>query len=253
MNTSILQRLLNRAGASPALVVDGKLGRLTKAALTAFQSRSGLRATGALDERTIQALRVAASAPEAVLPLKRDDEGNLAIGSGAPPPWYLWAIGELGEKETPGPKSNQRIIEYRQIGHTSDDKATEDGSRPWCADFVNAALEASGVRGTRSGMAQSFARSADFVKLDGPALGAIAVFWRGKKTSGQGHVLFYDHETETKVGGIGGNQADSVSRASFGRNAPSFGLLGYWWPKSVPLPKIEPIIGSAPSSNVSMV
>lgn len=50
------QTALNNNGAS--LKVDGKMGPKTKAALTAFQTKENLKATGHLDKETKAALKV---------------------------------------------------------------------------------------------------------------------------------------------------------------------------------------------------
>ncbi len=94
------------------------------------------------------------------------------------------------------------------------------------------ALEASGIRGTRSAAARSYEKSVYFVELNGPTYGAIVTMWRGSPGSGQGHVFFYLGENEHGVYGLGGNQSDSVSREYHPRNR----IVGYFWPKSVPLP-----------------
>src|SRR5262249_61814093 len=102
----------------------------------------------------------------------------------------------------------------------------------WCAIWTNAKLEQSGIRGTRSASSQSFRNDPNFAKLDGPALGAIAVYWRGSPDSGLGHVGFYMGETATQILTLGGNESDAV-RLQF---EPRARLRGYWWPKSIPLP-----------------
>jgi len=103
---------------------------------------------------------------------------------------------------------------------------------PWCAIWANAKLEQSGIRGTRSPSSQSFRGDPNFAELDGPALGAIAVYWRGSPDSGLGHVGFYIGETATQILTLGANESDAV-RSQF---EPRAKLLGYWWPESVPLP-----------------
>ena len=160
------------------------------------------------------------------------------------PIWYRWALAEVGVRETPGPKSTPRIMAYREIGKTP--LGGEDGAVPWCAIFVNAALEAAGVRSTRSGMARSYERSPGFVKLAGPALGAITCKWRNSPKSGLGHVGFYaGHDTRGRVVLIGGNQGDSVSKASFDPGQ----ITGFFWPKGQPLPAIGKVAaGSAVAS-----
>jgi DNA adenine methylase-like protein len=83
-------------------------------------------------------------------------------------------------------------------------------------------------------MARAVERDANFVKLPGPALGAVCSFWRSSKTSGLGHTGFYRGETKTNVLVEGGNESDAVRRQfSLKPN-----LVGYYWPKDYPLPQI---------------
>jgi peptidoglycan hydrolase-like protein with peptidoglycan-binding domain len=56
MTVEDAQGRLNRAGASPSLVMDGKFGKGTRSALQAFQRAAGLPLTGSLDQPTIRAL-----------------------------------------------------------------------------------------------------------------------------------------------------------------------------------------------------
>ena len=58
-STPDLQWRLNRAGASPALVVDGHVGPLTRAAISAFQARRALRVDGVVGPKTWAALDLA--------------------------------------------------------------------------------------------------------------------------------------------------------------------------------------------------
>lgn len=144
-------------------------------------------------------------------------------------PWMTWANKEVGFHET---GTNRNIGRY-----TGPAKCGEEGD-PWCAIFVNAALESNGIRGTRSAMARSFERDSNFVKLDGPAFGAIATMWRDSPSSGLGHVFFYVGEHERGIVALGGNQSDQVCRQYEPRNR----VVGYYWPKSRPLPKVGKII-----------
>lgn len=156
------------------------------------------------------------------------------------PPWFAWALREIGVHEVPGPRSEPRIMAYRRLARIEIDG--DDSDVPWCAIFANAALEQAGIPGTRSASSQSFRHSDRFVKLGGPALGAVTVFWRGSGPgSGLGHVGFYRGESGDRLWILGGNEGDAVALAPFARSAPRFGLVGYWWPASVPLPAVGPI------------
>jgi uncharacterized protein (TIGR02594 family) len=161
----------------------------------------------------------------------------------ASPLWYTAAAAEIGKREignNEGPYIEQLIAEAK-CGHIHD---------PWCAIFVNAKLEICGLHGSRSASSQSFRSDTNFRQLTGPALGAIAVFWRNSKRSGLGHVGFYDGENSVGVNVISGNSGDMVNRKVFPKDAAKFGLIGYWWPSTV----AGPVIGKLPivkSSGVS--
>lgn len=150
------------------------------------------------------------------------------------PPWFLLALHEVGKREEPenrGPVV-QEYIDQAHTGTIGD---------PWCAIFVNAMLENAGLPGTRSPAARSFASNDNFVKLNGPALGAIAVYWRGSIDGAEGHVGLYRGEDATRVWTLGGNEADQVEIAPMAKSSSSFGLIGYWWPKTYALPAIGAI------------
>jgi uncharacterized protein (TIGR02594 family) len=142
-----------------------------------------------------------------------------------PPPWLAKAQSYLGFHERPGNRGIEEFIALAKCGA---------GGDPWCAIFVNACLEGAGVRGTRSAMARSFERDGNFVKLPGPALGAVTTMWRGSPSSGSGHVFFYLGENERGVLALGGNQSDQVCR----QYEPRARITGHWWPKSAALPKV---------------
>src|SRR5262245_58713876 len=146
-----------------------------------------------------------------------------------PPPWLAKAESYLGFHERPDNRGIEEFIALAKCGAPGD---------PWCAIFVNACLEAAGVRGTRNAMARSFERDGNFVKLAGPALGAIATMWRGSPSSGSGHVFFYLGENDKGVLALGGNQSDQVCR----QYEPRARITGHWWPKGAALPKTGRII-----------
>lgn len=160
------------------------------------------------------------------------------------PAWFLAARKEIGTRELPenrGP-AIRRYIGLSHCGTEGD---------PWCAIFANAMLESTGIRGTRSALARSFERDPNFIKLIGPALGCIVTYWRGAKSKGLGHVGFYNGEQGDYISTLGGNETDMVRVEMYRRNGNSFGLSGFYWPKSVPLPvtgKIPPQSASAISA-----
>lgn len=143
------------------------------------------------------------------------------------PAWFQLALHEIGFHET---GNNQGIGKYIAMAH-----AGSEGD-PWCAIFSCAMLEGSGYRSPRSASSQSFRTDPNFVELSGPAPGAIVVYWRISKSSGQGHVGFYRGENATSVWTLGGNENDMVQIEALPKDSSSFGLIGYWWPKSAPLP-----------------
>jgi uncharacterized protein (TIGR02594 family) len=151
------------------------------------------------------------------------------------PPWFSLALAEVGTREDPG-NTGAAIQRYINLSHCGAQ------GEPWCAIFTNAMLEAAGVRGTRSPSSQSFRLSPLFKQITGPALGAIAVFWRGSQSSGLGHVGFYRGEVGNSIYVLGGNEADMVQIEPLPRNSASFGLRGYYWPMSVPSPIPQAII-----------
>ena len=140
------------------------------------------------------------------------------------PKWVTNGLKDLGFHETGNNRGIEKFITQAHCGKLGD---------PWCAIFANAKLEQSGVSGTRSASSQSFRKDKNFVKLDKPSLGAIAVYTRGKPKSGLGHVGFYMGETKTQVLTLGGNESNAV-RKQF---EPKTRLVGYFWPKSLDLPK----------------
>lgn len=218
-----IQARLAELGFDPG-PIDGDDGPQTKAGVAAFQRARGLVADGIVGPLTRQALW-----PDLV------SERIASVPPPGMPRWLANAIAELGVKERAGRDSAARVVAYRILGHTTGDTRTDDGARPWCADFVCAMLETAGVRSPRSGMARAIEHDSNFVRLAGPALGAIVTMWRGSKSSGLGHVFFYGGRAANGlVVAIGGNQNDAVTAAEYGPSR----FVAYWWPKSVPLPAI---------------
>jgi uncharacterized protein (TIGR02594 family) len=92
----------------------------------------------------------------------------------------------------------------------------------WCADFVNLVLERSGMEGTSSSMARSFASYGQ--RISGPRVGAIAVISRGKTAGHVGIVTGIDDRGNPIL--ISGNYNDTVAEAPY----PAGRIIAYVWP-----------------------
>jgi len=154
----------------------------------------------------------------------------LAVAPVAMPAWFLAAQKEIGVHELPGNRGPD-IRRYVGLAHCG-----QEGD-PWCAIFANAMLESVGIRGTRSALARSFERDKNFIKLKAPAPGCIVTFWRGVKSRGLGHVGFYAGDDGQYIRTLGGNESDMVQVERMRKAGNTFGLSGFYWPASVPLPK----------------
>ncbi len=85
--------------------------------------------------------------------------------------------------------------------------------RLWCARFMNMVLERSGLRGTGSDMARSFASYGP--RVSGPQVGAIAVMSRGRRGGHVGVVSGIDARGNPIV--VSGNNGNRVREAPVSR------------------------------------
>lgn len=63
-----------------------------------------------------------------------------------------------------------------------------------------------------------------------PSLGAVLVFWRGRRDGWQGHVGFYAGEDSGAFHVLGGNQSNQVNIARIAKSR----LIGARWPRTAP-------------------
>jgi uncharacterized protein (TIGR02594 family) len=144
----------------------------------------------------------------------------------AQPAWLTIANGYLGTAEKKGPHHNSHVLKWwKDIGAPFKDDET-----PWCGAFVGGVLVEAGIKPVKGG-ASARAWLKLPVKLDKPAVGAVVVFWRGKKSDASGHVGFVlgkDKRGSLMV--LGGNQGDAVTIKPFGLDR----VLGYRWPGVYP-------------------
>lgn len=140
------------------------------------------------------------------------------------PPWMREAWAEFGQKELAGPESNARIVAlYKDAGHPN----IKSDAIAWCAAYLGACLERSGIHGTRSLMARSYGAWGREITEARP--GAVAVLSRTTDPT-LGHVGFVLAERGDDLILLSGNQSDAVTVAAF----PKSRLISLRWPSETP-------------------
>ena len=214
MTTKIesIQQALRDRGFNPG-EIDGIWGRRTIAAVRAFQTTRGLKVDGVVGPVTASALL--------------GTNVLVAADSAVPLVWYEEAKRLLGTRETPGPASNHKILEWAKdldISYKGDDV-------PWCGLFVAHCI---GSTLTEESLPANPLSARAWRKVGQsckPGLGAILVFWRGSPGGALGHVGFYKGEDKNAYHVLGGNQSDRVSVARVAKDR----LLEARWPATAAL------------------
>ena len=153
------------------------------------------------------------------------------------PVWLIEARKHIGLKEVKGSAHEPEIVQFwKDIKRGG----IKDDETPWCAAFVGAMLERSGIKSSRFESAKSYLQWGDL--LTQPVVGCVVVFTR----DGGGHVGFVVGQDKSgNLLVLGGNQGDAVNVRSFPRTRVS----GYRWPTGFMLPGSElPILGAAERS-----
>jgi uncharacterized protein (TIGR02594 family) len=202
-----LQKELKNRGFDPG-PVDGIVGRRTIAAVAAFQKAEGLdiKWPGTIGPKTLAALF--GKKPE-ISPLVSK-------------PWFDMALTKKGLHED---RDNAELREFLR----ADGKTLGDPSKlPWCGDLLQTCIAMTlkeEIIPVNPYLARNWMK---FGKACKPTLGAVVVFWRGKKDGYSGHVGFYAGESvDGKVLYVlGGNQSDQISVAPLKADR----LLGARWP-----------------------
>lgn len=202
-----IQRRLYLLGFNPG-PIDGIRGRMTIGAVKAFQHSRGLVADGIVGPLTRAALFGVSEGAE--------------VPSFDTMPWFDEANRLIGLKEDTSSGSNPTIIKWGE----ELDLAYGDDDIPWCGLFVAHCMGSTlgneplpnNPLGARNWL--SFGEACD------PQLGAVMVFWRGKKTGWQGHVGLYAGEDDTHFHVLGGNQSNAVNIKRITRSR----YLGARWP-----------------------
>lgn len=144
------------------------------------------------------------------------------------PKWLTLARAEIGTLETPGPKSNPKVLAFfKDVGCSwvkGDDTA-------WCGAYLGAILKRSGIEPLPPSKvlgARNWERWGE--RLEQPLLGCIGVKRRQGGEAWQGHVGLVVAANQTTVWMLGGNQSDSVSIAPFSR----WQFTAFVWPEGQP-------------------
>jgi len=150
-----------------------------------------------------------------------------------------------GTKENTNPgQSNPEIVAMAEyVGQTFPEQesyaalyTTDDTA--WCGVACAYAMATADIRGpflagdtNRWMWAESWSSDPNYVRLSGPAPGCIVVF---RWSSGSHHVTMYESDAGSNINCRGGNQSDMVNVESF----PKSSVVGYFWPKDYPMPKV---------------
>lgn len=124
------------------------------------------------------------------------------------------AVKYMGMKEIPGELHNQEIIKMFKDASGAD---IADDETPWCAAFVGAVLERSGIPSSGKLHARSY-QTYGLPTDEKPCVGDIVVLWRESTKSWKGHVGFYMGQSETHVYMLGGNQGNQVCVAPYSKS-----------------------------------
>lgn len=118
----------------------------------------------------------------------------------------------IGMTEWPGAEHNPKILDlFATVGHGQ----AQDDETPWCAAFVGSVLASLGLPHTGRLNARSYATYGQQVSIQDARPGDIVVFWRGSRTSWQGHVAFLVRFDGDRVIVRGGNQGNAVTDAPY--------------------------------------
>lgn len=152
-------------------------------------------------------------------------------------PWIDEARKFIGLKEIEGSQHNPEILQFWKDIKRGGIKSDEV---PWCAAFVGAMLERSGIQSSRFEGAKSYLGWGR--TLIAPVVGCVGVLAR----AGGGHVVFVvGVDTNGDLLCLGGNQDDEVNIRAF----PFERFVGFRYPEGRPLPEEKLPVFSAAISN----
>ncbi|WP_452603105.1 C40 family peptidase [Pontimicrobium sp. MEBiC06410] len=127
---------------------------------------------------------------------------------------------EIGTKEIPGSKHNQRVVNYAK---ESGFNYINDDETPWCSFFMNWVAKKAGMETSGLGNARSWLNVG--ISVVNPEPGDVVIFWRESPNSHKGHVgVFMGYsQDQSRIYTLGGNQNNQVGETAY----PKSQLLGF--------------------------
>lgn len=194
--------------------IDGEFGSDTRNNLKAFQADHSLKADGIYGPLTQDVMaKELAGIPKSKEPTPVDKSDT---------PWMTFIERNMGEKEIPGTRANQFIVDCFQYTSLANTKWALSDETAWCAALANAALRKNGYKGTNSALAASFDRYG--VALDKPKYGCVLTL---RHPSGGRHVTFFaGYNSQGRMRCWGGNQSNALKESLFSKSE----LVAARWP-----------------------
>lgn len=214
MDWLAIQTRLKALGFDPG-PLDGEPGRVTTAAVAAFQKANAVSVQwpGTVGDKTLAALFSGGAVPK--------PNPLLAY------PWLELAIRKKGLHEGRNYKELAAFLK-------SDGRTLGDPRRlPWCGDFIETCLAITlptEPLPSNPYLARNWSKMGRTVP---PTIGAVMSFWRTSKTqSTDGHVAFAVGQEPGFFYVLGGNQSDAISVMKLATDR----LLAARWPLTFDLP-----------------
>lgn len=209
-----IEQALSNLGFLEAGEADGRWKRATARALGAYQNAHDLPVTRAADRLTLQQLFAGST------PLRPQGTASAAM------PWMDEARRKMGLHER---RDNSLLRRWlRSDGATLGDPAR----LPWCGDYVETCIALTQPDEDLPANPYGARNWLSFGIPVQPQVGAVLVFWRGRRDGWQGHVGFYVGEDATHYHVLGGNQSNAITITRVRKDR----LLGARWPDTAERP-----------------
>jgi uncharacterized protein (TIGR02594 family) len=137
---------------------------------------------------------------------------------------WLELMKYYGLSEIPGEVDNPTIVSwFKEMGFPE----IQDDETAWCSLTINIVCKRLGLPYSGKLNARSWNRIGKQIIY--PKIGHIAIFYRGSRTSWQGHVGLFAGSNADKsiIYTLGGNQSNKICVAGFPRQSVDIGLLEY--------------------------